>query len=60
MAAHAPQAVLLPPALSYIMGVLYAPREAVERLIEAAIAALDEMDGDPCSATITESGRRQL
>ena len=39
--------VTLPPVLAYIMGVDIAPRASVERLLEAAIDALDAMDGDP-------------
>lgn len=38
--------VTLPPVLAYIMGVDIAPRASVERLIQAAIDALDAMDGD--------------
>jgi hypothetical protein len=40
-------AVRLPPVLACIMGVPVAPREAVELTIQAAIGALDDMDGDP-------------
>ena len=38
--------VALPPVLAFILGVPVAPREAVERTIQAAIEALDLMDGD--------------
>lgn len=37
----------LPQALAYIVGAPAAPRSAVEAIIEKAIAALDELDGDP-------------
>ena len=40
------QPVQLPPVLAAILGVPVAPREAVERTIQAAIDALDLMDGD--------------
>ena len=39
--------IVLPPVLQYIMGLPAAPREAVERTIQAAIDALDLIDGDP-------------
>lgn len=39
--------VTLPPVLAYIMGVEIAPRRSVENLIQAAIDALDAMDGAP-------------
>lgn len=39
--------IVLPPVLSYIVGAPAAPRAAVEALIEAAILALDTLDGDP-------------
>jgi hypothetical protein len=39
--------ILLPPILAFIMGTPAAPRAAVEAVIERAIAALDEIDGDP-------------
>ncbi|WP_126172858.1 hypothetical protein [Altericroceibacterium xinjiangense] len=39
--------IKLPPILGFIMGVPVAPREAVERTIQAAIDALDAIDGDP-------------
>jgi hypothetical protein len=39
--------VTLPPILAYIVGVPVAPRVTVERLIDAAIEALNELDGDP-------------
>lgn len=38
--------VTLPPVLAFIMGVPVASREAVERVIQRAIDALDEIDGD--------------
>lgn len=53
MAVHAPitgapsRAILLPPILAFLMGVPVAPRSAVERTIQAAIDALDLLDGDP-------------
>jgi hypothetical protein len=40
------QPIALPPILAFVMGVPVAPREAVERKIERAIEALDEIDGD--------------
>jgi hypothetical protein len=53
MAIHAPimgaplRAIPLPPVLAFLMGVPVAPRDAIERVIQAAIDALDTMDGDP-------------
>jgi len=53
MAVHAPitgapmRAIALPPVLAFLMGVPVAPRDAVERTIQAAIDALDLIDGDP-------------
>jgi hypothetical protein len=52
MAIHAPitgalaRAIPLPPVLAFLMGVPVAPRDAVERVIQAAIDALDLLDGD--------------
>ncbi len=39
--------IKLPPILAYIVGAPLAPRASVERLIQQAIDALDDMDGDP-------------
>ena len=40
-------AIALPPVLAFIMGVPAAPRIAIERTIQAAIEALDLIDGNP-------------
>ncbi len=47
--------VKLPPVLGFIMGVDFAPRASVERLIQKAIDALDELDGDPDAEPVTWS-----
>lgn len=39
--------IKLPPVLAHIVGAPVAPRRSVEELIERAIEALDELDGDP-------------
>lgn len=39
--------IKLPPVLAYIVGADIAPRRSVEQLIQKAIDALDELDGDP-------------
>ena len=40
------QPIKLPSVLAYVVGAELAPRSAVEALIEAAINALDDLDGD--------------
>ena len=40
-------AIKLPPILAFIVGVEMAPRSVVENVIQKAIEALDELDGDP-------------